>query len=71
MNREGMGVRWTAGNAITPGRPSIVVVYKCDPFNRNMPTIFSGQDYRSASRQTYPFRCVTCPNTTPHPFHRN
>src|ERR1700733_7907227 len=38
MNRERMGVLWTAGNPITPCRPVIVAAYKRASFDRDMQT---------------------------------
>src|SRR5580693_10033614 len=38
MNRERMGVPWTAGNAITPCRPSVVAANKRPGFDRDMQT---------------------------------
>lgn len=43
MNRERMGVLWTAGNPITPCRPVIVAAYKRASFDRDMQTKWSCQ----------------------------
>src|ERR1017187_2686254 len=47
MNRERMGVLWTARNAITPGRPGIVAAYKRSSFDRDMQTISSRQTWKN------------------------
>src|ERR1017187_2608322 len=47
MNRERMGVLWTARNAITPGRPGIVAAYKRSSFDRDMQTISSRHTWKN------------------------
>src|ERR1700728_3334830 len=47
MNRERMGVLWTAGNAITPCRPGIVAAYQRSRFDRDMQTISSRQTWKN------------------------
>src|SRR5579859_507722 len=43
MNRERMGVLWTAGNAITPCHSGIVAAYKCSSFDGDMQATWSYQ----------------------------